>query len=324
MSPAKATVVSPCVGEPLLGLGVGRGAARGEGHRGARLGQTLVRAYPIPRLPPVTRALFPVRAKVSSTASRVMGHRVPAMRRWSEDDLRLSTLRRQFPKPLEAVRRPTRRPCSTWSTGSPRSSPRCPGPRSPPSPPGCRGRRTPTWSTCSRATDLVKASTLRGTVFTSGQEQFGWSQRIAREGRAEFLAAQTKVAQVARYAACSPRSRTRRRVAALGRPAGPRRGPDGRGSARAGRARRSGAVPALGPGRPAATAPDTAWHKRTDVLRRSARVALPELAESAFDEAVLRWWSGTCGRTVRRQGRRPLLLPGHPQDPAATRPGHAG
>ena len=41
---------------------------------------------------------------------------------------------------------------------------------------------------------LVKASTLRGTVFTSGREQFGWSQRIAREGRVEFLAAQTKVA----------------------------------------------------------------------------------------------------------------------------------
>ena len=32
--------------------------------------------------------------------------------------------------------------------------------------------------------------------------------------------------------------------------------------------------------------PDAAWHKRTDVLRRSARMALPELAESEFDEAV--------------------------------------
>ena len=43
------------------------------------------------------------------------------------------------------------------------------------------------------AHDLIKASTLRGTVFTSDRTQFGWSQRIAREGRAEFLAAQTKV-----------------------------------------------------------------------------------------------------------------------------------
>ena len=30
-------------------------------------------------------------------------------------------------------------------------------------------------------------------MFTSDREQFGWSQRIAREGRAEFLAVQTKV-----------------------------------------------------------------------------------------------------------------------------------
>src|SRR6478736_4337565 len=32
--------------------------------------------------------------------------------------------------------------------------------------------------------------------------------------------------------------------------------------------------------------PDTAWQKRTDGLRRSARIALPDLPEPEFDEAV--------------------------------------
>ena len=70
--------------------------------------------------------------------------------------------------------------------------------------------------------------------------------------------------------------------------------------------------------------PDTAWHKRTDVLRRSARAALPELRDSTFDEAVL----AMVERHLRAYGPvtadDTLLLPGHPQDPAAPRPGHAG
>ena len=135
---------------------------------------------------------------------------------------------------------------------------------------------------------LVKASTLRGTVFTSGREQFGWSQRIAREGRAEFLATQTKVAPEQVRGLLTAIEDGSDGVAAVGRPAGPRTRPDGpRGlqswpSAPIRCGSCSGARPACYR-RP----PDTAWHKRTDVLRRSARVALAEGPDSAFDESVL-------------------------------------
>jgi len=136
------------------------------------------------------------------------------------------------------------------------------------------------------AHDLIKASTLRGTVFTSDQTQFGWSQRIAREGRAEFLAAQTKVDVVevrqllaavedlaADWQPWDDLLDQARSLMAAGPPELASRTDQVRYLlwGQAGLLRRP---------------PDAAWHKRTDVLRRSARTALPDLGESEFDEAV--------------------------------------
>ena len=199
------------------------------------------------------------------------------MRRWSEDDLRYATLRRQFPtaqSPLELVDR-----IAPIQSQVPRS------------PFATFASRLPGISYAEvvdlfERHQLIKASTLRGTVFTSTRQQFAWSQRIAVEGRAQFLATQTKV----------PVAEVRRLLAAVeGRAAdwvswddllehgqmlmhaGPPELADRADQVRfllwgqAGLLRRP---------------PDTAWHKRTDVLRRSARVALPDLPEHDVDEAV--------------------------------------
>ena len=116
------------------------------------------------------------------------------MRRWSDDDLRLSTLRRQFPEPLDGSVPAT--PAAVLDLVDRIAPIQSQVPRAPFATIAARlpGTAYADVVDLFESHRLVRASTLRGTVFTSGREQFGWSQRIAREGRAEFLAAQTKVA----------------------------------------------------------------------------------------------------------------------------------
>ena len=168
MSPARATAINPWSASRCWASASAAAFPRGEGHRGAGLGRPRVRANPIPRLPPVTRAFLPVSANVSRTG-RVMGHRVPAMRRWSDDDLRSATLRRQFPTRLDDPARPPRPALPTsWRRIAPIQSQ---VPRRP-----VRHHRRATArhhvrrisSSLFEGHRLVKASTLRGTVFTSG------------------------------------------------------------------------------------------------------------------------------------------------------------
>jgi len=209
------------------------------------------------------------------------------MRRWSEDDLRLSTLRRQFPEPLDTSGRPT--PAAVLDLVEKIAPIQSQVPRAPFATIAGRlpGTAYVDLVDLFESHRLVKASTLRGTVFTSGREQFGWSQRIAREGRVEFLATQTKVAP----------EEVRGLLTAIEAEATEWRPWDdlldhARGLMAAGPpelAERADQVRFLlwGQAGLLRRPPDTAWHKRTDVLRRSARVALPELPESTFDEAVL-------------------------------------
>jgi hypothetical protein len=200
------------------------------------------------------------------------------MRRWSSEDLRMSTLRRQFPYALDVLDLVGR--LAPIQSQVPRAPFLTIASRLP-------GTTYPDLVALFEAHHLIKASTLRGTVFSSDRQQFGWSQRIAREGRAELLAAQTKV----------PVEEVRALLAAIearatewlpwddlldhGRElmaAGP---PELAGRADQVRFLLWGQAGLLR--RP----PDTAWHKRTDVLRRSARATLPDLPEAGFDEAVV-------------------------------------
>ncbi|HEY5785820.1 MAG TPA: crosslink repair DNA glycosylase YcaQ family protein [Microlunatus sp.] len=209
------------------------------------------------------------------------------MRRWSEDDLRLSTLRRQFPERLEASARPT--PAAVLDLVDRIAPIQSQVPRAPFATIAARlpGAAYADLVDLFESHQLVKASTLRGTVFTSGREQFGWSQRIAREGRVEFLASQTKVpAEEARALLAAVEARAAdwlpwddlvayaRELMLAGSPDLALRVDQVRFLlwGQAGLLRRP---------------PDSAWQKRTDILRRSARIALPDLPESTFDEAVL-------------------------------------
>jgi hypothetical protein len=208
------------------------------------------------------------------------------MRRWSSEDLRLSTLRRQFPYPLDGSVEPTRDAIvDLVDRLAPIQS------QVPRAPFLTIGSRLPGTSYADlvalfESHDLIKASTLRGTVFTSGPEQFAWSQTIAREGRAEQLARMVKVptsevetllaAVEERAAEWAPwedlLDHARELMLASGSEV----------------AERADQVRFLlwGQAGLLRRPPDAAWHKRTDVLRRSARAALPGLPESTFGEAV--------------------------------------
>jgi hypothetical protein len=208
------------------------------------------------------------------------------MRRWSGDDLRLSTLRRQFPERLDGSADVT--PATVLHLVDRIAPIQSQVPRAPFATIAARlpGTAYADLVALFESHRLVKASTLRGTVFTSGRQQFGWSQRIAREGRVEFLAKQTAVAPddvQALLTAIEQQAADWRPWndlldhARLLMAAGP---PELAGHADQVRFLLWGQAGLLR--RP----PDTAWHKRTDVLRRSARVALPDLPESELDEAV--------------------------------------
>ena len=209
------------------------------------------------------------------------------MRRWSEDDLRLSTLRRQFPERLDGCDRPT--PTAVLDLVDRIAPIQSQVPRAPFATIASRlpGTVYPDLVNLFESHRLVKASTLRGTVFTSDREQFGWSQRIAREGRVQFLAAQTRVAPEDVHSLLTAiedeAAEWRPWDDLLDHARGLMTGGPPELAARADQVRfllwgQAGLLR-----RP----PDTAWHKRTDVLRRSARVALPELGQCSFDEAVL-------------------------------------
>lgn len=214
---------------------------------------------------------------------------LPGMRQWSGEDLRRATLRRQFPQSAGALElmaevapiqsQMPRAPFLTMASRRP-------------------GTTYAELVALFEAHQLIKASTLRGTVFTSDRQQFAWSQRIAREGRLQLLAAQTKVPveyvgellaaveeQAADWRAWDDLLEHARGLMAAGSPEL---------ATRADRVRfllwgQAGLIR-----RP----PDAAWHKRTDVLRRSARVALPELPTVGFDEAV----AAMVGRYLRAYG----------------------
>ncbi len=209
------------------------------------------------------------------------------MRQWSEEDLRRGTLRRQFPAPLGGSAPATR---ETVLTVVDRIAPiQSQAPRAPFATIAARlpGAAYADLVALFESHDLVKASTLRGTVFTSGREQFGWSERIAREGRVAFLATQTKV----------PPDHVRALLAAVEDAATDWRPWDdlldhARGLMAAGPPELAGRADQVrfllwGQAGLLRRPPDSAWHKRTDVWRRSAARALPELPAYGFDEAVL-------------------------------------
>ena len=209
------------------------------------------------------------------------------MRRWSGDDLRWSTLRRQFPERRDSAAEVS--PADVLDLVDRIAPIQSQVPRAPFATIASRlpGATYADLVALFESHDLIRSSTLRGTVFTSGREQFAWSQRIAREGRVEFLASQTKVpADDARALLVAVEARAgdwlpwddlvayARELMMAGSPDLALRVDQVRFLlwGQAGLLRRP---------------PDTAWQKRTDVLRRSARSALPELVEGEFDEAVL-------------------------------------
>ena len=211
---------------------------------------------------------------------------LPHMRRWSSEDLRLATLRRQFPAaPDGSADTSPQAVLDLVDRVAPIQSqvPRAPFLTIASRLPGTRYADLVELFETHR---LIKASTLRGTVFTSCREQFAWSQRIAGEGRAALLAAQTKV----------PVEHVRELLAAVEEQAADWRSWDdlldhARGQMAAGPpelADRIDQVRFLLWGQPGLIRrpPDAAWHKRTDVLRRSARIALPQLPEHDFSDAV--------------------------------------
>ena len=200
------------------------------------------------------------------------------MRTWSDDDLRLSTLRRQFPASADDMLDLVRQLAPIQSQV----------PRAPFATVAARrpGTTYAELVALFESHQLIKASTLRGTVFTCDRQQFSWSQRIAREGRAEFLATQTKVPvdhvrrlltsveeRAAEWVPWEDLLDHARSLMAAGPPE---------------LAARSDQVRFLlwGQAGLLRRPPDSAWHKRTDVLRRSARAALPDLPDSDYDEAV--------------------------------------
>jgi hypothetical protein len=209
------------------------------------------------------------------------------MRRWSDDDLRWATLRRQFPLPLDGSVPATR---ETVLDLVHRIAPiQSQAPRAPFATIASRlpGTAYADLVALLESHHLVKASTLRGTVFTSDRQQLGWSQRIAREGRVAFLAAQTKLPAetvgslltaveeaAADWQPWDDLLDHARTLMAAGPPPMAERADQVRVLlwGQAGLLRRP---------------PDSAWHKRTDVLRRAAGTALPELPAYGFDEAVL-------------------------------------
>ncbi len=209
------------------------------------------------------------------------------MRRWSDDDLRWATLRRQFPLPLDGSVRVT--PEAVLDLVGRIAPIQSQAPRAPFATIASRlpGAAYADLVALFESHELIKASTLRGTVFTSDREQFGWSLRIAREGRVAFVAAQTKL----------PADDVRSLLIAVEDAAADWRSWDdlldhARGLMAAGPpqlAERADQVRFLlwGQAGLLRRPPDSAWHKRTDVLRRSAATALPELPPYAFDEAVL-------------------------------------
>lgn len=209
------------------------------------------------------------------------------MRRWSDDDLRWGTLRRQFPRPLDNTG--TVAPRDVLDVVEAIAPIQSQAPRAPFATIGSRlpGAAYADLVAHLESHQLIKASTLRGTVFTSGREQFGWSLRIAREGRVAFIAAQTKV----------PADDVRELLTAVEDAAADWRSWDdlldhARGLMAAGPpglADRTDQVRFLlwGQAGLLRRPPDSAWHKRTDVLRRSAATALPDLGAYDFDEAVL-------------------------------------
>lgn len=209
------------------------------------------------------------------------------MRRWSDDDLRWATLRRQFPRPLDGTGAVT--PTDVLDVVEAIAPIQSQAPRAPFATIGSRlpGARYADLVALFESHHLIKASTLRGTVFTSGREQFGWSLRIAREGRVAFVATQTKV----------PAEDVRELLTAVEDAAADWRSWDdlldhARGLMAAGPpglADRADQIRFLlwGQAGLLRRPPDSAWHKRTDVLRRSAATALPELPSYGFEEAVL-------------------------------------
>ncbi len=209
------------------------------------------------------------------------------MRRWSDDDLRWSTLRRQFPVPLDGSATTT--PDAVLDLVERIAPLQSQAPRAPFATVAARLPGTAYADLVALFEDhrLIKASTLRGTVFTSGRREFGWCQRIAAEGRVAFLATQTKV----------PPDDVRALLSAVEDAAADWRSWDdlldhARGLMAAGPpavADRADQVRFLlwGQAGLLRRPPDTAWHKRTDVLRRSAATALPDLTAYAFDDAVL-------------------------------------
>lgn len=208
------------------------------------------------------------------------------MRTWRSDDLRLSTLRRQFPLPLDGTATADRSTIlGLLDRLAPIQSqvPRAPFVTFASRLPGVAYRDL---VALFESHEVVRASTLRGTVFTSDRQQFGWSQRIAREGRAELLASQTKVAvddvrrllssveeQAADWVRWEDLLEHARSLMAAGPPA---------------LAARSDQVRFLlwGQAGLLRRPPDSGWQKRTDVLRRSARAALPQLLDPALDHAL--------------------------------------
>ncbi len=72
MSPARATVVNPWSASRCWASALAAALREAKATEAPASASPWVRAYPIPRLPPVTRALLPVSANVSSTG-RVMG-----------------------------------------------------------------------------------------------------------------------------------------------------------------------------------------------------------------------------------------------------------
>lgn len=209
------------------------------------------------------------------------------MRRWSSEDLRLATLRRQFPGALDGSSDAS--PTAVLDLVDRLAPIQSQVPRAPFLTIASRlpGARYDDLVELFEGHRLIKASTLRGTVFTSGREQFAWSQRIAGEGRAALLAAQTKV----------PVEHVRELLTSVERQAVDWQPWEdlldhARGLMAAGPPELSGRVDQVRfllwgqPGllrRP----PDAAWHKRTDVLRRSARAALPDLPEHDLEESVV-------------------------------------
>ncbi|HEU5485755.1 MAG TPA: crosslink repair DNA glycosylase YcaQ family protein, partial [Microlunatus sp.] len=208
------------------------------------------------------------------------------MRRWTEEDLRLSTLRRQFPWPLDGSTAPT--PAAVLDLVAAIAPIQSQVPRAPFVTLATRlpGVRYADLVDLFEDHRLVKASTLRGTVFTSDRRQYAWAEAIARSGRAQHLAGLVKVPvdevdrlltavehRAADWVAWDDLIEHTRTLMQESRPEVAAREHEVR-------------VLLWGLAGLLRRPPDSAWHKRTDVLRRSSRAALPELVDAPVEEAV--------------------------------------